>query len=693
LIFGGNNDENISNKFYAYKHETSTWLTHKINENHSIIPRKGHSAVLTKSNIITIENVNEDVIQIYNLVIFGGKSINTYLNDIVIIKTFYVVLDDRIYFKYLQLENNKEVIGDYPEPREGHKAFIENEILYIYGGCNYSIKKCYFDSVYKLNLKNNPLKWEKEALIVNKLKEDSKLNYFTKEKIKFNNLKNGEKISNILAYKEAFISVGICEVNEDYCKNQFNIVIPHSNCIDDDNNKNKECFLDSENKENKFDWVYRCENKKKKNNLNDNKGNQNNAKFSTKKRLDFENLYLENSMKQENIKKMDDFDNKMNKLIHKNNIDFIFENNKQNINSNLIQIKEKPIDENKFNSPDLNSFFQKSNENYDNSNNILKIQNNLNSQTRLNEMLLTQKILELLNIKKLVQNSKNSDQHPKSFDIKNISQNNVVDFSINIDDKFKSKINQNKTKVNNLKKMKNTTKKQLSKRMKKSRPFNKTDLIKRIENKFSENFTNTTFKLFENLDYKFQDYINKTESSNRLNNLYIKKIMEENLKVIMKENNNLKKIIFNNEIKPYLKNDLFSNYTKQEINFLNFDEKILNVSQQIKKKASDEFKLKTLKELEKNSYLTKYLVKNISEIKNIIDKENKDYKSHFDNLLSNLIKKIEGIDNIIEKKFTRVSNFISNQESINNSTKEYLRKEELRKSKVVKQCFNGFLLK
>lgn len=599
--------------------------------------------MIIKGNLdLSDSAVNEEVISTFNILLFGGKSVNTYLNDVSIIKVFYEVLGDKMHFKYSQLINNKDIIGDFPEPREGHKSFIENDYLFIYGGCNYSIKKCYFENAHKLNLKSSPFKWERENINYFKFKQNNLINV----KISFNNLKTGEKISNLVPFKNSILSFGLCEKNEDDCRNQFNFIVYNSDCLKDQI-ENNQCFLESENTDNRFDWVYKCQ-KKNKNSINDD--NNTRKKSMAEKQI-------EDSKSDDKKKIKGFFEGKNSNSNHKGG----------NKNFNI-----------------LNTFLQKIDEIDEKGNKKI----NFINENKTIEKVLIEKLLTLF--------KQNKDLNKI---LKTPSSSNKIKQRIDFTDKTLNKklqklvlINSNRTNYKNYK-QKNSFKNNTIRAINKHKSISECDLLDKLEHKLYEDFKNTTLKIFEAIEGKMQKFINSTENKNQNSNKNLEKIIESKFKFLQTENLRLKKLIYNNEIKPLLSANFITNASFNEINFLNFEEKLTNISQQIQTKKTEEFKEKTINEIKKNSALTRNLVQNISEIKTIISKENNDSMKNLNKMLNNIRDKVQSIDIILENKFHRVSEFISNQEKINNSTKEFFRKEEHRRSKITKRCFNGFLLK
>ena len=57
---------------------------------------------------------------------------------------------------------------------QGHKSLIKDNYMYIFGGCNYEIKKCY-KNAYRIGLKDMS-KWEKFEFNKNSQAFDVKIN-------------------------------------------------------------------------------------------------------------------------------------------------------------------------------------------------------------------------------------------------------------------------------------------------------------------------------------------------------------------------------------------------------------------------------------------------------------------------------------------------------------------------------------
>ena len=110
IIFGGVNDVKILNELWVYRADAHIWT---LVETESILPRKGHSAILFQNN--TEQNMNSDIIRIYNLVVFGGKNDFGYLNDIIVVEITYMVLEDNFFFKIKSVKTESIV---EPEKRE-----------------------------------------------------------------------------------------------------------------------------------------------------------------------------------------------------------------------------------------------------------------------------------------------------------------------------------------------------------------------------------------------------------------------------------------------------------------------------------------------------------------------------------------------------------------------------------------------
>ena len=155
ISIGGINDQSISNKIYTLdiNHNILTEIKTKSCE---IKPRKGHTATLIKkTNITTFEN---NIIQYYDIIIFGGRNEKEALNDIIIIKIAYMTIDNTFY--YSSVEHIKSY-GNIPEPRESHNAIYMNDALYIIGGCDYTKGICYNNDIYKLEVENEKFNWVK----------------------------------------------------------------------------------------------------------------------------------------------------------------------------------------------------------------------------------------------------------------------------------------------------------------------------------------------------------------------------------------------------------------------------------------------------------------------------------------------------------------------------------------------------
>ena len=155
ISIGGINDQTISNKIYTL--DINRNILKEINtKSCEIKPRKGHTATLIKkTNITAFEN---NIIQYYDIIIFGGKNEKETLNDIIIIKIAYMTIDNTFY--YSSVDHIKSY-GDIPEPREGHHAIYMNDALYIIGGCDYIKGICYNKDIYKLEIENEKFNWVK----------------------------------------------------------------------------------------------------------------------------------------------------------------------------------------------------------------------------------------------------------------------------------------------------------------------------------------------------------------------------------------------------------------------------------------------------------------------------------------------------------------------------------------------------
>jgi len=528
--------------------------------------------------------------------------------------------------------------------------------------------------MYKLNLKNFPFKWEKENLSVYTLdKQKSQVNnkkiFFYKEKINFNNIKNGEKMSNLILFKDILINIGICKSNEDICKNRFNFITLNSVCLfnkNDNSNSTNECHLENENSDAKFFWNFECKN------LNLISDDKNKVKIINNSVQNNKNNNTENYMNDTIDKIEDNAFKKINQNFDGNNL-FTFFNKKINHNrelvSNLINKEKVNLMEDK----NVYLNFLKLNDKFDNKLNfypeLTKTENQINLDVNLDNNLI--KFILLKFIKDNI-----------------FSYNSINNLNIDHDSMLKSLFLNNEKKEKNTintYEINNSTKNSFLKKHKKNRNKNKTlterKLIDQLEKLISFNINNSNSKIYEFFEKKFQNYLNVTEKSINIMNL-------------KRDNLELKEIIFNSEEKPLLiKDNLFSNNSINENDYLNFDEKFIVLSEQLKRKKLDELNLKSLENSKKDAELSKNIEKRINEIKNVISKENLESNKTLNNLISNLVKKLENVDIFIQKKFNTFHQFINNQEIINNSTKEFLLKEEMKKRKPIKLCFNGFIIK
>ena len=130
----------------------------------------------------------------FNILIFGGRNKETYLNNLVILDVTYNTTKDSFnyHFRY------PNISGDIPEAREGHKSFIKGSTYYLFGGCNHSIKKC-FDDVYSIDLKAKKLVWKKI-----KVKSTNNRNGNSTNKSKY--MYSNKIKSNIAMFLDGFIS-------------------------------------------------------------------------------------------------------------------------------------------------------------------------------------------------------------------------------------------------------------------------------------------------------------------------------------------------------------------------------------------------------------------------------------------------------------------------------------------------------
>ena len=116
FLYGGQNDENLFNDLWMYKNSEFIWKKTDINKKFSDL-RKGHSASFYHNKTEEVSeiymNVNE-IINKYNLIVFGGSNGTNYLNDLLFIDITHNALEDKMSFDL----RHPTVTGDIPEPRE-----------------------------------------------------------------------------------------------------------------------------------------------------------------------------------------------------------------------------------------------------------------------------------------------------------------------------------------------------------------------------------------------------------------------------------------------------------------------------------------------------------------------------------------------------------------------------------------------
>ena len=168
ISIGGSDENSITNQIYSFDINKNVLKNIK-SKSCEIAPRKGHSATVIKNlNKQTGNGTISDIIENYDIVIFGGKNEKgETLNNLIIIKITYVSLDDQFYYSSI---NSITPRGDIPEPREGHQALYHDNSIYIIGGCDFSKGKCYNNEIYKLELLNEKYTWTQIK------KEHSKIN-------------------------------------------------------------------------------------------------------------------------------------------------------------------------------------------------------------------------------------------------------------------------------------------------------------------------------------------------------------------------------------------------------------------------------------------------------------------------------------------------------------------------------------
>jgi hypothetical protein len=232
ILYGGINDIDLTSNFFYFSSQLHQWnqINIKYEENDKLLlqKRKGHSAIILNDEENYLNNeldkhINRGIIKTWKMLVFGGKTELGYQNDIQIIQINYMMLDDTFYFKKINLD--RTIDGEAPEPREGHKAIFKKGYMYIFGGCNYEINKCYNKKiVHRLSLKN--LKWEKIQL-----GDDTK---FDDKNLNFMNLFTNNDDSLKKNFTEPTLFIGSCE--DTNCMIKLNIMIENIDCSCNPNN-------------------------------------------------------------------------------------------------------------------------------------------------------------------------------------------------------------------------------------------------------------------------------------------------------------------------------------------------------------------------------------------------------------------------------------------------------------------------
>jgi hypothetical protein len=155
VLYGGTNDKLTSDNIWVFYPEENKWENIEI-YNMNMLPRKGHTSVLV-DKLIYNKGDNDDSLHLkkgFTLVIFGGKSIDQYISDVLLIQISYMIQENKLYFKTFPIEN-KNIKGDILNNREGHQAIYKDDNMYIIGGCDYKKKKCYNKSIDRFNIKES----------------------------------------------------------------------------------------------------------------------------------------------------------------------------------------------------------------------------------------------------------------------------------------------------------------------------------------------------------------------------------------------------------------------------------------------------------------------------------------------------------------------------------------------------------
>lgn len=160
IIYGGHTDILMTNELLLYNIKTSNVTTLAPYNNTDLSKRKGHSLTYINKEypFIAQEIKNETFYPI--LVLFGKNQTDyTRLMNVILLKTNETHIIPTLNKTFSVNDLIRGYI--YPEPREGHKTIYSREMnsIFVFGGCNYRINKCFNRVIYRFRLYD--LFWEK----------------------------------------------------------------------------------------------------------------------------------------------------------------------------------------------------------------------------------------------------------------------------------------------------------------------------------------------------------------------------------------------------------------------------------------------------------------------------------------------------------------------------------------------------
>lgn len=160
VLYGGHTDTLITNELLLYNIKTSNVTTLAPYNNTDLSKRKGHSLTYIDKEYPFIAQEKKNAIFYPILVLFGKNQTDyTRLMNVILLKaneTHNIPTFNKTF------SVNDLVRGyTYPEPREGHKTIYSREMnsIFVFGGCNYKMNKCFNRIIYRFRLYD--LFWEK----------------------------------------------------------------------------------------------------------------------------------------------------------------------------------------------------------------------------------------------------------------------------------------------------------------------------------------------------------------------------------------------------------------------------------------------------------------------------------------------------------------------------------------------------